>query len=340
MDAVIESLRANLLREDPPTGALDIDDAAYFASGLGGSGLKPALQSGQHWLAAQIKRALADDKDDAGRRFGHAVHCLVLEPDEWGKRYAPPFRVGKVDASLTLYESGKEVADRLRALKDDGHKVKVSGSNADKLVELQAVEPGARYTSDLAADYYREQGGRTILLEDEEARARAAAAAVWEWHSRWIEAGNRPILDGPTERAIAWVDESTGVYCRAKIDAVAPDEHAWVDLKTVGRADDGFMAQVRSHEYGLQAAHYLDGYRTLTGQDRTPRWGWLCVEDQPPHGVCLHWADPEYMDRAYRRRRLCLDRIYEVLTRPDADVYPVEAMTVTLAAWERREEEE
>lgn len=348
MDDFTKALATHILATpDSPQGPLTFaTEAAYHASpGLGGSGLKSALRSGPHWLAKRIARAMDDSKDDAGRRFGNAVHCLVLEPETWKERYAPPFLVGSVDASLKLYESGKEVADQLKNLKALGMRgggdraLKVSGSNAEKMAELQRVEPFARYTSDIAADYYREQGGRTILQEDEEARARAAAAAVAEWHDRWVAAGNRPILGGRTEQAIGWTDPETGIYCRGAVDIIAPAEWAWVDLKTVGTADYGFVAQARSHEYGLQADHYLDAHRTLVG-GVTPRWGWLCVEDQAPHGVRLHWASEDFLARAHRQRRLCLERILDVLTNPAPEVYPVEAGLIDLTAWERREEED
>ena len=333
---MIDTLRASLLRESPPVGVLRQDDGAYFAAGgLGGSGLSPALRSGRHWLQAQT----AERVESAAMRLGTAVHCLVLEPQRWLERYAPPFSVGRVDASLTLYETGREVEDRLRALKADGHAVKVTGSNADKMDALRAVEPTATYVSDLAADYYREQAGRIILPAEDEDRVRGCAAAVRDWHVAWVEAGNRPLLGGLAEQSIAWVDPETGIYCRGKIDAVSPDEAAWVDLKTTSDAGPAFARYCSTGGYPEQAAHYLDGYRVLTESDTHPRWAWLVVETDPPHGVQLYWASDDLLARAFRRRRLALERILDVLTRPDAEVYPVEAKTIELTAWERREEE-
>jgi hypothetical protein len=332
----VETLRASLLRDNPPTGVMTWTAEEYFASGaLGGSGFGPAMQSGRHWLQDQQR----ERSESPAMRFGTAGHCALLEPAEWGKRYAPAFDVGKTPAEAVIYESGKDVGERLKALKSEGHAVKVSGSNAEKMTALQAVEPHACYLSDLVSDHARENSGRILLSADDEARCTNAVHAVLEWHERWTAAGNVPVLGGRTEQRLAWVDEGTGLYCRAAVDIVSPCQSAWGDLKFTHDAGPAFDRHAKNYNYPEQGAHYLDGYRAISGQDVTPRWFWLVVEAEPPHGVRLVWASADVLARARRRRRIAMERILEVLIDPSAPVYPVEADTMELTAWERREED-
>lgn len=59
------------------------------------------------------------------------------------------------------------------------------------------------------------------------------------------------------ELSVVWVDELTGIKCKARIDQVT-DNYVW-DWKTTNSDPDGFGYSIGAFMYFVQAAHYLMG---------------------------------------------------------------------------------
>ena len=93
------------------------------------------------------------------------------------------------------------------------------------------------------------------------------------------------LSDGRPEVSIYWVDEETGVTCRARIDWLNPTDV--VDVKTVGsysKADPKpFGRSAASFDYPMQAAVYTEGVERATGVRRG--FATIAVELDPPHFV-------------------------------------------------------
>lgn len=87
-----------------------------------------------------------------------------------------------------------------------------------------------------------------------------------------------------------WVDEVTGVTCKARIDALTPGV-CLTDLKTTRAAldDRSLGAEVARMGYHIQAAFYADGFRACTGID-TP-FTLVVVQNRPPFDAVVKRLD-------------------------------------------------
>ena len=114
-----------------------------------------------------------------------------------------------------------------------------------------------------------------------------------------------PILtDGEPEQSVYWIDEPTGVTCRARVDWLRTGHI--VDLKTAADASpDGFARAAGSFGYHLSAAHYRAGIHAVTGE-------WLpfvlvVVEKEAPYSVSVHQFDDDFLDLGAARMRTALE---------------------------------
>jgi hypothetical protein len=113
------------------------------------------------------------------------------------------------------------------------------------------------------------------------------------------------LSEGRPEVTLYWVDPETGVTCRARIDWLreGTSKDCIVDLKTAGYGRgtvDAFGRSAASFDYPMQAAHYSDGWRVLTGQDLP--FLTITVEVDPPYFVTVGYYTPE--DLAVGRERM------------------------------------
>jgi len=108
---------------------------------------------------------------------------------------------------------------------------------------------------------------------------------------------------GPVELSIAWVDDETGLLCKARLDKVSILARLIVDLKTTMDASR-FSSAIAEYGYYNQMPHYVDGWRVLTGEEYGAAF--VAVESKPIHGVRAAPLGQEFMDagRAENRRLL------------------------------------
>jgi exodeoxyribonuclease VIII len=107
-------------------------------------------------------------------------------------------------------------------------------------------------------------GQREIVTAEEFAitKMQLAAIAACEELRELLSAGY-------SECSVFWIDEETGVYCKARPDHVHPiDKHRvrLLDLKTTAdESPNGFGRQAARMGYHRQAAHYTAGFEAATG---------------------------------------------------------------------------
>ena len=103
----------------------------------------------------------------------------------------------------------------------------------------------------------------------------------------WIDAGMK-------EMSIYWTDEA-GQRWKARPDCFGDD--LILELKTTADVRPrGFARTRKRFGYDLQAAHYVDAVRRLTG--RTPRFAFIAVELQSPFYAWLHELSHAELARA------------------------------------------
>lgn len=141
---------------------------------------------------------------------------------------------------------------------------------------------------------------------------------------------------GAPERSMVWVDEATGVLCRAKADWLRPD--GIVDYKTCDRADpDSLRKAVYNFGYYLQAPWYLRGFRELMPL-QLPFFAFVAQEKEPPYLVTVFQLGDEAIRYGDRR---CTEALQIYRDCADADVWPgygTGIEDIDLPAWVRTEE--
>ena len=87
---------------------------------------------------------------------------------------------------------------------------------------------------------------------------------------------------GPTEVSITWVDDDTGIRCKARIDKIDKLHQRLPDLKTTIDALR-FDQSLAKYGYHIRGAFYEDGWLAVTGERYT--YALVAVESEPPHCV-------------------------------------------------------
>lgn len=99
--------------------------------------------------------------------------------------------------------------------------------------------------------------------------------------------------DGLPERSIFWIDEETGVWCRARFDWTN-----WLTSVDVKTADDAspqhFPKDVANYGYHVQRSFYVRGIQALGLADgRAPEFVFAAVEKKPPYLIGTYVLDAE-----------------------------------------------
>jgi hypothetical protein len=137
--------------------------------------------------------------------------------------------------------------------------------------------------------------------------------------------------NGKAEVSLYWVDPTTGVNCRARVDWLRDD--MIVDLKTArygtGTADT-FGRQAASFNYPLPAAVYTEAVETLTG--KTLPFITVTVETSPPYLVRAYRYTDGDLDAARNQWREALCEYAAREASGDWTV-PAEVDLIALPAW-------
>lgn len=181
------------------------------------------------------------------------------------------------------------------------------------------------------AEFKAANADRVTLSADDYATAEAISASV----RRHPGAAALLRMKAGTEVPIHWEDETTGVKCKGKIDLVARTQAGviLVDLKTTTDASPrGFERAIANWALHSQAAHYIDGWRTVTGE--TPAaYVLIAVESEAPYAVATYALDQAAIDRGAADRLRALDTLCECLRTGAWPAYSSEIVTISLPRW-------
>lgn len=133
-----------------------------------------------------------------------------------------------------------------------------------------------------------EAAGLDVLTKEQLVRIRGMAENLKR--EPLIKAG---ILNGSIEHSLIWRDEETGVWLKARPDALPAYDMAVADLKTcVDITDVGIERAISDNDLHVQAALVGMGLRALTGRDMTS-FSLVFVEKAPPYCVRVRELMPE-----------------------------------------------
>lgn len=155
--------------------------------------------------------------------------------------------------------------------------------------------------------------GQTPVLAEDYWRVRQMASAVLDHPA----AGPLFTADGGAEQSLFWIDQDTGMWCRARHDKPIRDRAGHlvvVDLKTCEKADEASVQRsVGKYGYHQQDQWYRRAAVAL-GLDDDPGFVFVFVEKESPHLISVKQIDAEALEVGHRRNDAAL-RIYAECTR-------------------------
>jgi hypothetical protein len=188
-----------------------------------------------------------------------------------------------------------------------------------------------------AADYAASKGKTIIRHEDMELVKRIADQIGGN------EAARHALMRGVPEMTLAWQDEATGVWLRARPDFLpqtcidGADVRIVSDLKFMSAthcSPRGFAKAMDQFGYTLAAAHYSEGIYRVFGKAPTG-FVFVVVEKEPPHTVSLYYPPPEDIDRGRAMMRRAIDLFAACLKRGEWPGYADRPMEVGLPIYAR-----
>lgn len=202
-----------------------------------------------------------DRGDSDAMRLGRAAHCRILEPE----RFATEFLVAT--ACQSQFANGKQC------------------TAPGKLYDGKAWYCGRHKHDDCTepADYVK---------PDEAARLDAMAERLHQ--HEFVRAMRRKSYD---EAVITW--EYGGRMFKARLDRLPDELDIVFDLKTMQRGkgrDEDCEQAIATRGYHRQAWLYCDAVRSIHPLGQMPRFAWVFIETEYPHGVNVIVADDETLD--------------------------------------------
>lgn len=236
-------------------------------------------------------------EESPSMRLGSLCHAGQLEPLEVARRFAvmPRFELRCVKADGTP-SSNPKMTKQYRDLVEE-----FTAANEDKTV--------------VTAEEYRTMMGVVQSLA----------------HS---ETASRFLNNAEHEVSIVWRDNSTGLACKGRIDALKSG--LVTDLKTMADATQA-ARNFANRGYYRQLAFYADGMTHLTGEPHSAAM--VVAETQAPYCVLAAPVSEEAMDVGRREYRELLEHIASSLV---SGVWPGYESPAewTLPKWKLTESEE
>lgn len=171
-----------------------------------------------------------------------------------------------------------------------------------------------------------EHPGVTTISADDLERIEAMHAALMQ-HP--VAAGI--MRQGHSEVTMRWVDEPTGVQCKARADWWLPGKF-FMDLKTtLDASPKGFARAIDTYGYHVQHAHYCDAARAC-GQP-VQNYLILAQEKEPPYVPAVYHIDAAAEIRGFELRERGLQTMRDCLATDTWPGYGAGITELSLAPW-------
>lgn len=198
---------------------------------------------------------------------------------------------------------------------------------ANEFVVMPALGDMRSSTNRAARDaWLAERPGATVISSDDSDRIEAMHKALM---AHPLAAGI--MKSGHSEVTMRWVDELTGVECKARADWWVPGKF-FMDLKTTEDASPkGFARSIEKYGYHVQHAHYCDGARACG--ESLKNYLILAQEKEAPYVPAVYHIDAAAEIRGFELRERGLQTMRECL---DANTWPgygTGITELTLPAW-------
>jgi exodeoxyribonuclease VIII len=103
-------------------------------------------------------------------------------------------------------------------------------------------------------------------------------------------------MDGRAEVSLVWVDDDTGVKCKARLDWWVNDIVVIGDLKTTKSAGPSFARDIITYKYDMQGAMYQDAVSVLGADASVADFVLIAAEKTPPFDVVCYRLDESHLE--------------------------------------------
>lgn len=137
------------------------------------------------------------------------------------------------------------------------------------------------------------------------------------------------------EVPLAWTDEESGVACKGKVDMVCRVAGSTIlcDLKTTQNASvRDFARSIATWSLHAQAAHYMAGWRAITGEVPAA-YVLIAVESTAPHVVATYALDEDTLAAGAEKRARALEIIARGHETGMWPGYSDQIETISLPSW-------
>lgn len=202
----------------------------------------------------------------------------------------------------------KHVVDETTQALDFGKAVHCLLLGDEKFSDKFVIKPWEKFSTQIQRDWRDDMiaAGKTIVTPDQIETIRRMSADANEYPL--VKMG---ILNGDIEQTLCWKDEETGIWLKARPDAISA-EGIFADLKTAGKFEEDFLERQL-----FDAGYYLQGTitRMVAGKLGLPFETFVLLyvlNDDVPDTTHVE-ISPHDMDRGERAVRWCLRTIRDGL---------------------------
>lgn len=238
----------------------------------------------------------ADEGDTPAKVFGKAYHDRVLLPELFARRY-----VGEPEGAPM------RPTDAMRNAKNPNQ------SSIERVAFWNAWDA--------------ENAGKIVLSADDFALIEAMHTALMrDPHVADLFRGS-----GDSEVTLRWVDEATGLHCKARPDRLRRRVRM-ADLKTADDASPrGFARAVVRYGYDITHAHYCEGARACG--EPVDEYLFVVQEKKAPYLVAVYQLDAAAESRGYELRQRGMATMAECLASNTWPGYPSGVQSLALPDW-------
>jgi PDDEXK-like domain of unknown function (DUF3799) len=261
----------------------DISFEEYIAiDAVNNSSLTDLERSAAHYYERHLKPDREIKPPTPAMELGTAIHTAILENEKFLETY-------REEPKARDYPDAIE--DSLGAYKIKAGELELTKSGTKEELKRRILEaqPDAEFFDDISRDICM----KFKILGTRQMRVVTAISD----RIRLSDAAQTILSGGSSELTLLWVDPTTGLYCKARMDYLTTDGGITfaVDLKsTIDAREREFSRSIVNFSYHRQAAHYTNGLGVLGYKDTL--FIFAAFETEAPYAAGFYYADQEMIE--------------------------------------------